>query len=296
MNKDENLISVIIPVYDNPGDLRRAIRSVLEQSWQGFEIIVVDDGSESDLKIVCDSFSDKRVRYFRNEEHKNANVARNRGLQEATGVYVAMLDADDEFLPGHLERRIARIEEWQCDGIFGSAYIFDGQNERVKHCRPLQKGESMADYLLTDGFCPTPSHFYKRDAALKIGWDEQLVWHQDYDFSIRFAEKFDFRCDPAPTVRVHWHKGHKSKLAAKHFESQKRFIAKHRDKISFPALVNYFYSKKKEAREIGSDEQYKYYKKKLNSLAPGYRAALALMMVRGRSLFNKLKAKIASEW
>ncbi len=287
MNK-ETLISVIIPVYNHPADLQRAIESVIRQTWQNFEMLVVDDGSEEDIKSVCDSFNDKRIKYLRNEEHINANVARNKGIAEVSGEYIAMLDADDEFLPDHLKRRSERIKEWGCDGIFGSAYIFDGKKERIKKSRPLMKNEKMADYLLTDGFCPTPSHFYRAEAAREIKWDEDLYWNQDYDFSIRFAAKFDFRCDPKPTIKVNWHKGHKQKLTDIHFVSQKKFIEKHKNEISLPALVNYFYSMKKEAKETGHKKQYDYYENELKKTAGKNKITYILLSIKLKSLFHKI--------
>ncbi len=97
--KNRELISVIIPVYNRTTELIRAIESVLNQTEQNFEIVIVDDGSEEDVKQACDLFNDKRIRFFRNEEHKNANVVRNMGVSMAKGDYIAMLDADDEYLP-----------------------------------------------------------------------------------------------------------------------------------------------------------------------------------------------------
>jgi glycosyltransferase involved in cell wall biosynthesis len=282
-------ISVVIPVYNSINDLKRALQSVLWQTFQDFEIVVVDDGSEEDVKHVCDAFKDDRIRYLRNDVHVNANVARNRGLREAQGGYIAMLDADDEFLPGHLERRLKKMEEGECDGIFGSAVIFDGKKERVKKSHFLSRNETMADYLLTDGFCPTPSHFYRARAAREIMWDEDLWRNQDYDFSIRFAERFVFKCDPGPTVRVHWETGHKQKLGEVHFRSQKRFIEKHKKKISKPALVNYFYAMKKEAEETGNSDALRYYTEKLREAAPGLKLPRYLLGVKLRAVVNRFK-------
>jgi len=282
-------ISVVIPVFNHTNDLQRALKSVLKQTFQDFEIVVVDDGSEEDVKQVCDGFKDDRIKFFRNRTHVNANAARNRGIKEAGGEYIAMLDADDEFLQKHLERRMKKIEEWECDGIFGSALIFDGTKVRVKKSRPLSPNENMADYLLTDGFCPTPSHFYKAEAAREVMWDEELWRNQDYDFSIRFAEKFVFKCDPEPTVRVHWGKGHKRKLGDVHFLSQKRFIEKHKKKISKPALVNYYHAMKKEAEETGKMEGVEYYNNKLKEIAPGMKLTGYLFIVRIKEVVNRMK-------
>ncbi len=282
------MISVIIPVYNRGSELRRAIESVLNQTEQDFEIIVVDDRSEEDLRTVCDSFSDERIFFYRNETHKNANAARNRGLAEARGEYIAMLDADDEYLPEHLLQRVKMILKLNCDGIFGSAYIYDGIEEKVKHSRPLGKRESMADFLLTDGFCPTPSHFYKADAARETGWDENLFRNQDYDFSIRFAEKFDFRCDMKPTVKIHWHKGYKQKLNDTHFSSQKHFIEKHRNRTSRWALVNYLRAMLREAVEIGNRNQQEYYQNELKKTANAFTISILLVSVKIKSVKNRV--------
>ncbi len=285
---NQNLISVIIPVYNHTSELRRAIESVLNQTEQNFEIIVVDDGSEENIKEIVDSFGDERVSLTRNENHVNANVARNRGVSKAKGEYIAMLDADDEYLPEHLERRVEMIKNRGCDGIFGSAYIYDGVREKIKHSRPLEKNESMTDFLLTDGFCPTPSHFYRADAAKQIRWDENLFRNQDYDFSIRFADRFDFRCDTLPTVKIHWKTGYKQKLDDTHFSSQKLFIEKHKEEISLSALVNYLKAMQNEAVEIGSRNQQEYYRNELTKSAGGFRTYLLIGMVKIKSVKNSV--------
>lgn len=198
------LISVVIPVYNRTSELKRAIGSVLNQSWQNFEILVVDDGSDADIGAICDSFNDRRILFFRNSIHSNANVARNKGIREAKGEYIAMLDSDDEYLPNHLERRINRIREWQCDGIFGSALVIGKKKRDVHSSRPMRQGELIINYLLSDGFAPTPSHFYTTSAAKMILWDETLERHQDLDFLVRFSEKFILGIDSEPTIIVHW--------------------------------------------------------------------------------------------
>lgn len=200
--ENEVLISVVIPAYNRLDELRRALRSVLSQTFQRFEVIVVDDGSEMDIKSLCESFGDERILYIRNAVHTNANVARNRGIYAARGEYIAMLDSDDEFCPEHLTRRLSKIREWNCDGIFGSAYFDYGTRIELVLSRPLRIGETMLNYLLSDGFAPTPSHFYKRDAALSVLWDESLERHQDFDFSVRFADRFLFLSDYEPTIVV----------------------------------------------------------------------------------------------
>jgi glycosyltransferase involved in cell wall biosynthesis len=164
------LAPVVIPVYHRTVELKRAIRSVLSQTWQNFEIIVADDGSDVNIKAVCDSFDDTRIRFVRCAEHKNANAARNKGIQVALGEYIAMLDSDDEFLPEHIERRIQKISKWDCDGIFGSIYFGKQNSRELRLSRPRYENESMPNYLLTDGFAPTPTRFLPN----KIGFENYV--------------------------------------------------------------------------------------------------------------------------
>lgn len=231
-----DLVSVVIPVYNRTQELKRAIQSVLNQNHQNFEILVVDDGSEEDIESVCNSFNDERIRCFKNETHTNANWARNTGIRQSRGEYVAMLDSDDEFLPVHLERRLAKIKEWDCDGIFGSAYCPDGTTAKLLFSRPLKEGELMINYLLSDGFAQTTSHFYKKKAAREILWDETLERHQDFDFSIRFAAKYTFCSDYEPTIQLHWEYGPNRDLK---LDSCIRFINMHKECISKRIYNNY---------------------------------------------------------
>ncbi len=286
--KNRILISVIIPVYNHAYELKRAIESVLKQTEQNFEIIVVDDGSKENIKEITDSFNDERISLLRNENHTNANVARNFGISSAKGKYIAMLDADDEYLPVHLQYRVETIKSYDCDGIFGSAYLFDGVKQKIKFSRPLNKNEGMADFLLTDGFCPTPSHFYKTNAVQQIRWDEDLYRNQDYDFSIRFTERFDFRCDTRLTIKIHWHKGYKQKLNDTHFASQKLFIEKHKKEISKKALVNYLYAMQREAVEIGNEKQQEYYLNEIRKVTSIFMVPVLIGLVKIKSVKNRV--------
>jgi len=233
-------VSVVIPVYNREAELRRAIRSALAQTIDDIEVLVVDDCSEIDLnKLVIEPLNDNRIRFFRIENKGYANVCRNRGVREARGEYVAMLDSDDEWLAEHLEKRIEFIEASAVDGLFGS-HILDNSLEKTRVIsRKMKSNESMADYLLTNGTAVTPTHFYKSSCAKQVEWDESLKRHQDYDFSIRFAEKFRFVPFQELTCIVHWAKGERR---AESFESQMLFIEKHKSKIS-PRVYNQYHNK-----------------------------------------------------
>lgn len=250
------LVSVIIPVKNRTIELKRALKSVLNQTLADFEVLVIDDKSKEDIRGVIAEFNDERIKYFLNEQPiSNANVCRNIGLNEAKGKYVAMLDSDDEWLSQHLESKQRFLEQNNCDGVFGSAYVDDGEKRLLRLSRPKGKNERMLDYLLTTGRAPTPTHFYLADCAKKIRWDVELHRHQDFDFSARFDEKFSFMPCEEPTVVIHWKKGEKR---AEHVPSQISFYQKHQNRISPDIRVKYLtetYSKIANRQDIPQEQR-----------------------------------------
>ncbi|MBV9548705.1 MAG: glycosyltransferase family 2 protein, partial [Alphaproteobacteria bacterium] len=102
--------SVIIPVYNRAHVLRDAIASVQSQSCQDFEIVVVDDGSRDDPAAVVAAIGDPRIRFFR-QPNAGGAAARNRGIDEARGFFIAPLDSDDIFLPDHLATMKALLDK-----------------------------------------------------------------------------------------------------------------------------------------------------------------------------------------
>lgn len=103
MSSDTPLISVVIPLYNKEGQIGRALGSVLAQSFQDFEIVVIDDGSRDRGADVVAALSDPRIRLYR-QANAGVSVARNRGVEQARAEVVAFLDGDDAWYPDHLER------------------------------------------------------------------------------------------------------------------------------------------------------------------------------------------------
>ncbi|MBN9588826.1 MAG: hypothetical protein BGN85_09545 [Alphaproteobacteria bacterium 64-11] len=179
--------SVIIPVYNRAVPLERALQSVLVQTCQDFEIVVVDDGSADDPRAVAESFADPRIRFVR-QDNAGGGAARNAAIDAACGRFIAPLDSDDIFLPHHLERMQALLKD--TDGsVVGYARIRverGGGRVILKPPRAIREGEHMATYLLAErGFVPTITIAVERRTARRIRYDGVLRTAEDTDFALR---------------------------------------------------------------------------------------------------------------
>lgn len=122
----EPTISVVIPLYNKEREVARAVRSVLAQRRQPLELIVVDDGSTDRSAAEVAAFRDPLVRLIR-QPNGGVCAARNRGIAEARGEYVALLDADDEWEPGFLSEIVSLITRYPGCGIYCTAFHILGR-------------------------------------------------------------------------------------------------------------------------------------------------------------------------
>jgi glycosyltransferase involved in cell wall biosynthesis len=178
--------SVVIPVFNRAHSLSAALRSVLAQSEQDFEVLVIDDGSSDDPASLVAGFTDARMQCVR-QENRGAGAARNRGIDLARGRFVAFLDSDDRFLPHHLAAMRDLLERTQNTAAYAPMIVERGAGVRfIKPPRALGHREHMASYLLCDrGFVPTITLVVARDWASRVRYGESMPFAQDTDFAIR---------------------------------------------------------------------------------------------------------------
>ncbi|WP_459040623.1 glycosyltransferase family 2 protein [Stenotrophomonas sp. PSU-St83] len=185
-----SLVSVVIPLFNRRDSIMRAINSVLSQDGVELELIVVDDGSTDDsVALVERQISDSRLRIIQ-QQNAGACSARNAGIDAARGEFVAFLDSDDMFLPGHLSQSLRRLREMVGPAVvYGRIVVDRGRNKTfLKPPRAIRPGEPMSEYLLCDqGFVQTSTVVLSRDLALRTKYDTLLRFGQDTDFAIRLA-------------------------------------------------------------------------------------------------------------
>jgi glycosyltransferase involved in cell wall biosynthesis len=198
------MVTVVIPAYNRAATVGRAIESVLNQTHQDFEIVVVDDGSTDTTASVVAAITDPRITLIRHERNLGGGAARNTGYRAGSAPFVAFLDSDDEWLPTKLERQLEVFE--RANARLGLVYtgtdrIFpDGTAKRYMPPRH----EDLARVLLTENVIGETSVGMVRRSALDVitGFDESLPAAQDMDLWLRLCERFHAKLVPEALVRV----------------------------------------------------------------------------------------------
>jgi glycosyltransferase involved in cell wall biosynthesis len=229
-------VSVIIPTYNRALLLGRAIQSILNQTYQNFEIIVVDDCSSDDTEKVINGFYDKRMRYIRHEERKGANAARNTGIKSATGRYIAFQDSDDEWLPEKLEKQVRAFKDGPSDlGVVYTSYWML-EDDRKTYCPPSyikQKDGNIHDVLLETNFISTPTAVVKKECFEIAGmFDEGLPRLQEWELWIRISKHYCFKHIDEPLVKTYLQPDSISRNMNALIVAQKRVFEKYFEEIS----------------------------------------------------------------
>jgi len=182
-------VSVVIPTYNRAEFLKRAIESVFKQTFQDFELIIVDDGSTDKTKEVVNSFWSDKIKYIYQENSGGAARPKNTGIKVATGEYIAILDDDDEWLPEKLEKQVRFLDEHPEIDIVGCNYLINGKKEyRIPEYKDVLKR-----ILETDDMGTGSIMVYRRKVFDNVGlFDENLRSSQDKEMRIRLAQEHRF--------------------------------------------------------------------------------------------------------
>jgi glycosyltransferase involved in cell wall biosynthesis len=173
-------ISVVIPTYNRAHAIGEAIGSALAQTFPEFEVLVVDDGSTDDTETVVRAFDDSRLRYIRMDKNSGASAARNRGVAETKGEYIAFLDSDDRWHPSKLRKQIDVFRRAPASVGHVCTGLRQVNREGTGHVFPRS---------LVDDVHGTPSTMLIRRRVLNDigGWDEKLATSEDLDLGVRIS-------------------------------------------------------------------------------------------------------------
>lgn len=206
-NNSYPLISVITPTYNRAALLKRAISSVLSQTYGNFEMIIADDCSTDNTGQVVASFNDSRIKYIKLDSNKGPAGARNIAIRSSKGEYITLLDSDDEYLPDKLEMQINQFRELpEKVGVVYSGYLIVYEPNIIHETIPaLFKGD-LFDILLKHNCMGSPTPLIKRECFNSCGlFDESLQSCIDWDMWIRISEKYKFDYVDLPLAKVYTH-------------------------------------------------------------------------------------------
>ena len=182
-------VSIIIPTYNRRDYITTALDSVLGQTYKDYEIIIVDDGSSDDTKEVIRPYGEI-IRYFY-QENRGIAAARNRGIRESRGEFIALLDSDDYWHPEKLKRQVNYLTENPQYGMVAtrcSSIAPDGTFRKKN--RPGKSGWILTD-IFKSNFIRTSSALITRKCLDTVGlFDESLPECEEYDLWLRIAKDF----------------------------------------------------------------------------------------------------------
>lgn len=197
--QEKPLISAIIPTYNRANLVARAIKSVIEQTYENLEIIVVDDASKDNTEEVIKAIVDPRICYICHSENRGGAASRNTGIDAAKGKYVAFLDSDDVWFSNKIQLQIASIQNYPHPEKVVSYTQFKAQGIEESCILPIQgknETEALADYLFVNrGEISSSILMLPRLLAAVTRFRPELKKHQDWDFALRLEAKgaiFDF--------------------------------------------------------------------------------------------------------
>lgn len=221
-------VSVVIPAYNAIAHLPETLDSVQQQSFQNFELLIVDDGSTDGTSEWVASLSDSRIRLI-TQTNSGCAAARNRGIQAAEGDYIAFLDADDIWEPGKLEKQVRILDNQPFVGlVYTWISHIDGQGQPIEQLgMPTVEGYVWELIVEENPIMCGSVPMVRRACFETVGLlDQQLRSAEDWDMWIRIARLYEFAVIKEPLVRYRIHAGSKSHNLDLHLRSRLRVIEK----------------------------------------------------------------------
>ena len=239
------LVSAVITTRNRIALLKRAVDSVVNQSYPYIELIVVDDASTDGTREYCETQSFNYIRIPKEDSH-GGNYARNLGVKAAHGEYVAFLDDDDYWLPSKIEKQISSIEASNCEVVHcyrNLEYMEDTGESYIRYCplNNLHQGD-LSKRILWQISILTSATMIKRKAIIDAGmFDENIRFWQEYELSIRLAQRSPFLMVPEALLVYRIDRHDSNRLTNKYsgwIDSVRYIYRKHRQLYSNLSIFN----------------------------------------------------------
>jgi glycosyltransferase involved in cell wall biosynthesis len=200
-----------MPVYNGATYLNEAIDSILNQTYNDFEFLIIDDGSTDGSVKIIKSYDDNRIRLFENNNNLGQSETLNKGLILARGKYIARMDQDDVSMPERLERQAEFMEDNPQIGVCGSWLQLMGKFDGILELDT--KSEDIKMNLLTNQNLAHPAVMIRKDTLVKydLNYNPAYSIAQDYDLWVRMFEFCSFANIPEALIKYRMHNNQNSK-------------------------------------------------------------------------------------
>ena len=205
---DNPLVSIVINCYNGEKYLRQSIESVLDQSYQNFELIFWDNKSIDQSKNIIQSYQDKRIRYFYSKNHTTLYQARNLSLKECKGDFVCFLDVDDYFLKNKIAQQLSYFNDQKVGVVYSNYYrYYEDINKKKLLTQRLLPSGNLNQYILEESQISFMTVMIRKKSldSLEFNFDQKYSILGDYDLLYRLSFNWNF-CyieEPLAVYRIH---------------------------------------------------------------------------------------------
>lgn len=185
-------VSVLIPAYNAEDFIKEALVSVIEQSYNNIEVIVIDDGSIDNTAKIVNSFHDSRIKYVKNEKNLKITKTLNKGLRMINSEYIIRMDADDIMLPGKIKKQVKFMDNHPEIAVSGTEITKFYNNGRRKKIKLPKKNTHIKTYLLFDSALMHPTVIIRNEILKKENYeyDERYVGNEDFGLWYQISRKY----------------------------------------------------------------------------------------------------------
>lgn len=240
MKNDPALVSVIVPVYNRERLVTETVASILQQTYRNIEIVLINDGSTDDSLEVIRALEQEHPDIIRIIDQKNQGqtIARNQGIRNARGKYIAFLDSDDLWVPDKLERQIPLFNEGVGLVYGGVEFINElGETTGFDACDLSMQGNIYLQ-LLVKNRMTGGSVVILAEALEKVGlFDPEFKAAENWDLWVRICKEYEARLVNKPVVKYRLHQSNMSKDVKLMQDAKRQIMAKHCDKNSTDRLI-----------------------------------------------------------
>lgn len=205
------MVSVIMPVYNGEKYIRSAIDSVLNQTLQDFELIIINDGSIDNTESIVKGYKDKRIKYYY-QNNMGPGLARNFGMSLAKGEFISFIDSDDMYLKNKLKEQTNVLKNNKnFDIVYCDIEIMDVNEEHISYIKDefeYTKKEDICAYMLFRQIIPAPASIMIRTECYKKGckYGGNSFMAEDYEFLLNLSQNFEFYYLPLVLYKYRKHK------------------------------------------------------------------------------------------